>query len=188
MFSPFKVSDFHGKIISIYRSTSPLNAGGLVDIDPTDASAIQGSVGFNSLVAGSIKLATIVPASNTGTVAFGRELGIAIPNVNLTGPTLQERILELASSYMTVPVGAACAVLVPSPGDIVATTEFVGYNLQTDTNLTGFIDITSTANMGIPVGINNGRFRKVQSTDAVRARYIGNTTVNGSLVGLFQFA
>jgi hypothetical protein len=200
MFSPFKVADFQQKILSIYTSNVPLNAGGLVDIDPTNTSAVGAgvSVGYTLLTAGSLKLATITPSSNGGyaptgtatnallTANFGRELGVAIPNVSISGPTLTERILELASSYMTVPAGAAVAVLKPCGGDIIATTEYVGY-LPTDTGATGLIDITNTANYCAPCGIYQGRFRLVQTTDAVRARYLGNTTVNGALVGLFEF-
>jgi hypothetical protein len=184
MFSPFKVANFQEKIVSLYKAAAPLNAGALVDIDPTDASAISGSVGFNTLTGGTVKLATVATASAT---SYGRILGVAIPTVSLTGPTLQERILELASSYMTVPVGAAVAVFEPAPGDIIATTEYVGY-LAGDSSATGFLDTTNAANMAKPVAAFGGRFRLVQGGDAVIARYVGNTTVNGALVGLFQFA
>lgn len=199
MFAPFKVSDFHGKVISTYKGAAPMSAGALVDIDPSDTSGITGSIGFDSLTAGSVTLATIAPASNggyaptgadTNAVAaanFGRELGVAIPTMNATGPTLQERILELASSYMTVPVGAALAVFVPAGGDIIATDQFVG-NLAGDNALPGYLNLTNTANFLAPCGIYQGRFRLVQTSDAVRARYVGTTTVNGALVGLFQFA
>ena len=186
MFSPFKVPGFYDKILSIYISTTPLNAGAIVDVDPNNTIAFgaNASVGYNSLIAGGLTLATLAPADSTH---FGRELGIAIPSVNLTGPTLQERLLELASSYMTVPVGAACSVMVTSPGDIIATTEFVGY-LPADSGATGALDITDATNKYAELGVFQGRFRKAQGGDAVRARYLGNTTVNGTLVPFVQMA
>jgi hypothetical protein len=189
MFSPYKVASWQEKVVSTYISTVDLNAGALVDLDPTDtsASAANASVGYTTLRAGSLKLATVAPQANTAGGVFGRELGIAIPNVNATGPTLTERLLVLANNYMTVARGAAVAVLVPAPGDIIATTEFVGY-LGGGDHGTGFIDVTASNTPGAVCGVFNGRFRLVQAADAVRARYIGNTTLNGYLVGLFQFA
>lgn len=184
MFSPFKVPSFQEKIVSLYKATVPMAAGSLVDIDSTDTSAVSGSVGFNSLTAGSLKLATVAPADANN---FGRVFGITIPTVSLDGPTLPERILGLASSYMTIPVGAAVATLVATAGDIVASTEFVGYKAG-DAGAAGFLDITDVTKYGKTVGAFNGRFRLVQAGDAVVGRYLGNTTVNGALVGMFQFA
>jgi hypothetical protein len=198
MFSPYKVSAFQEKVVSLYVAQTTLNAGALVDLDATDTSAISGQVGFTTMVAGSVKLATVTPQSNggyygtgTGTNAlvaanFGREMGVVIPNVNTTGPTLEERLLALASSYMTVAVGNACAVFVPSGGDIIATTEFVGY-LSGDSAATGYINPAANGSLGAPCGIFQGRFRLVQTTDQVRARFLGNTNLNGAVVGLFQF-
>lgn len=192
MFSPFKVSAFQEKILSLYTAGVPLNAGALVDLDPTVTVAVgsNASVGFDVLTMGSLKLATVLAANAAGSAAsnvFGKELGLSIPAVNATGPTLVERILELASSYMTIPVGAACAVLKVAPGDIVATTEFVGY-LPTDSSVTGNLSITTAANLGCAMGVAAGRYRIAQSGDAVRARYVGNTQVNGTVVGLFEVA
>lgn len=200
MFIPFKINgEFVEKILSLYVASIALSAGSLVDIDTTDTTAITASVGFTAMKAGSVKLATVTPASNGGyapsgaaansivAANFGKELGMAIPTVNATGPTLEERILELASSYMTIPEGFACAVFKPAPGDIVATDQYVG-NLAGDSAATGKIDTTVTGNLGAPCGIYQGRFRLVQTTDAVRARYLGNTTANGASVAMFEFA
>ena len=186
MFSPFKVADFQSKIVSLYKAGAPMNAGALVDVDTNDTTAVgsNASVGFDVLTMGTLKLATILAASAASQIP-GRELGVLIPSVSATGPSLVERILELASSYMTIPVGAAAAVLKHAPGDVIATTEFVGY-LPGDSSKTGFLDITATANFNKAVGINNGRYYLSQSTDAVRARYVGNTQVNGTVVGLFE--
>lgn len=184
MFRPYKVASFQEKVNSLYKAKVAFPAGTIVDIDPTDTSGVSGSIGFTTLTAGSVVPATVAPASPT---SYGRAFGVAIPTVSEDGPTLQERILGLASSYINIPVGAACAVLVPAPGDQIATTEFVGYQAG-DSGAAGYIDITNVANYGKPVGVFNGRFRLVQSGDAIIGRYVGNTTVKGALVGLFQFA
>lgn len=182
MFIPFKVPSFHEKVLSIYKAAVQCSAGSLVDIDTSDTTAITASVGFTALTAGSIKLATI-----NSTSAFPRELGMSIPTVNLTGPTLEEKILELASSYMTIPVGTAAAIYTPTPGDIVATDQFVG-NLAGDTGATGIINPATAGNLGAACEVFQGRFRLIQTGNPVRARFLGNTTGNGVAVALFQFA
>lgn len=200
MFIPFKINgEFVDKILSLYVAGTTMNAGTVVDLDTTDVTAIGASVGFTAMKAGTVKAATITPQSNGGyygsgaaantlvAANFGKEMGMAIPTVNATGPTLQERILELASSYMTIPTGYAVAVFKPSAGDIVATDQFVG-NLTGDAGATGLINTATNGNLGAPCGVYQGRFRLVQTTDAVRARFLGNTTANGAAVGLFEFA
>lgn len=183
MFAPFKVPNFEQKILSLYKAGITLNAGALVDIDTTDNGAVgaTASVAFTLLSGGSVKLATILTADE-----FPRELGMAIPAVNLTGPSLEERLLQLASSIMTIPVGFALAVFQPTPGDIVATDQFVG-NLAGDSAATGKIDTTSTANYGKGCSVFQGRFRLKQSGEETRARYLGNTTTNGVATSLFLF-
>jgi hypothetical protein len=186
MFSPYKVANWLDKIVSLYIANVPLNSGALVDLDASDTVNFgsSASLGFNNLRAGSVKLATVAPADTTH---FGREFGISIPGVTSNAPDLAERILYLASSLLTVPVGASVGVLIPAPGDIIASTEFVGY-LPGDSGATGQIDPTSSSNPYAPVGVFQGRFRLAQSGDAIRGRYLGNTNLNGSTVGLFQFA
>lgn len=184
MFIPFKVNgDFKAKIVSLYISSANMNAGSLVDIDTTDTVAVgaSASVGFTTMRAGSLTLATIATSN-----VFDREFGMAIPAVNGTGPSFEERVLELASSYMTIPVGYAVAVFKPQPGDIIATDQYVGA-LSTDTGATGLLDTTSTANFGAACGIFQGRFRLKQGSDVTRARYLGNTTANSVTVALFEF-
>lgn len=184
MFIPFKVNgDFREKIVSLYISSANMNAGSLVDLDLTDTVAVgaNASVGFTTMRGGSLTLATIATAN-----AFPREFGMAIPAVNGTGPSFEERILELASSYMTIPVGYAVAVFKPQPGDIIATDQYIGA-LTSDNGATGLIDTTATANFGAACGVFQGRFRLKQASDVVRARYIGNSTANSSTVALFEF-
>ncbi len=186
MFSPYKVPNWTSRVFSFYTSNIPLNSGAFVDIDPTDTVGVgaNASVGYTSQRAGSLKLATVGAASTT---VFGRELGIAIPGVNLTGPNLAERLLELASSLLTVAAGGGVGLLPLHPGDFIATTEYIGY-LPGDTGATGILDVTNVANIGVPMGIFQGRLRIAQSGDAIRARYAFNTTQNGTQVAVFQFA
>lgn len=184
MFIPFKVNgDFLDKIVSLYTTNEVMAAGSLVDIDTSDAVAVgsTASVGFTTLRGGSLILATITTAN-----PFPREFGMAIPSVSETGPTFEERVLQLASSYMTIPVGYAVAVFKPQPGDIIATDQYVGA-LSADTGATGLIDTTNTANYGQACGVFQGRFRLKSGSDVVRARYIGNTTADSGEAALFEF-
>jgi hypothetical protein len=186
MFSPYKVPNWTSRVFSFYTSNIPLNSGAFVDIDPTDTVGVGAneSVGFTALRAGSVKLATVAPADTTH---FGRELGIAIPGVNLSGPNLAERLLELASSLLTISAGGGVGLFPVHPGDFIATTEYVGY-LPGDSSATGYLDVTNVANLGAPVGIFQGRLRLAQGSDAVRARFAFNTIQNGTQVAVFQFA
>lgn len=189
MFKPLFVPNFERKVMSLYKAPVALNAGALVDIDTTDVSAIASLVGYTTLIAGSLKLATPVAlqVNTTGIQTWQRELGVCIPTVNTTGPLLIERILRLASSYMTIPTGLNAAVYLPSPGDMIATSEYVGF-LGGGDHGTGWIDTTSNGNLGTPCEVFSGRFRKAQAGNPVRARYMGNTTANGTNIGIFQFA
>jgi hypothetical protein len=183
MFSPTKVNgDFLKKITSLYVSSGDLNAGSLVDLDLTDTVSVSGSVGFTTMRAGSVIAATV-----TNTNAFPRELGLVIPDVQGSGIPFEERILGMAESYMTIPVGYAVAIFKPSGGDVIASDQFVG-NLAGDTGAPGFLDVTNPVNYGKAVGVFQGRFRLVQAGDVVRARYVGNTTVGGVNAPMFEFA
>jgi hypothetical protein len=185
MFIPFKVNgDFHSRIVSLYTANSNMNAGSLVDINPSDTVAVgaNASVGFTSMRAGSLVLAS-VGTSNV----FPKEFGIAIPAVDGTGPSFEERILELASSYMTIPVGYAVACFKPFAGDINATDQYVGA-LASDSGATGLLDTTNTANYGCALGIFQGRWRKAQGSDVIRGRYLGNSTANSTTVALVEYA
>jgi hypothetical protein len=188
MFSPYNltVETFVEQTLSLYIATATMSSGTVVDLDTTDTTGITNQVGFTTMYAGAVKPATIAPASNTAP-NFGREFGIAIPTVNLTGPSLQERILQLASSVMVIPVGYTLAIFRPKPGDIIVTTSFVGANPATDSSATGYLDVTNVANSGAPLGIFQGKFRKVQSTDEVRARYLFNTQLSGVAAAAIEF-
>lgn len=180
--------------MSLYKANIALNSGAIVDVDTTDTTAISasGGVGFGTLYAGSLALYTS-PAYTAATDPSGfvwpfpRELGICIPTVNTTGPLLIERLLDLASSYMTIAEGMNAAIYLPAPGDIIATTEYVGY-LAGDGAATGKIDNTLTTNLGKPCEVYQGRFRLSQNGNVTRARYLGNTTANSAVVGIFQIA
>src|SRR5579872_2697706 len=189
MLKPFFVPNFERKIFSGFKASIALNAGGLVDVDPADTTAIAGQVGYTCMINGSLKLATpaALPANNAATQVYTRELGFAVANVNATGPLLIERILELASSYLTIPEGLQLAVLIPAPGDIIATSEYVGFLGGTDHG-TGWIDVTSTGNYNAACEVYQGRYRLAQGGNPVRARYLGNTQSNGVQIGLFQVA
>ena len=184
MFAPHYVPNFDRKVNGQYISNISLSAGALVDVDPTDTTAIAGSVGYSALYAGSVKLATVAVASTT---SFGREFGVALPTVTTSGPSLIERILNMSTSYMNIPQGSPLAVYKPTPGDIIATDQFIGA-VAGDSSLTGYLDVTNTANLLTPMGIYQGRFRKAQSGDAIRARFMGVTTTNGYATGMFEFA
>jgi hypothetical protein len=189
MFKPVFVPVIERKIMSLYKSSIAINAGALVDIDTTDTTAINASgLGFGTLYAGSLKLATPPAlAAIAAAQVYNRELGVAIPTVNSTGPLLIERMLQLASSYMTIAQGLNVAVYLPTPGDIIATTEYVGF-LGGGDHGTGWIDITSTGNLGAACEVFTGRFRLAQAGNPCRARYLGNTSANGSVLAMFQFA
>lgn len=183
MFSPFKVNgEFLKRIVSLCISSANMSAGTLVDLDSTDTSAITGSVGFSTL-----RLGTVKPATITTTSVFPREFGMAIPDVSGTGIAFEDRVLGMAQSYMTIPVGMPVAVFKPSAGDIIATDQYVGA-LAGDTGATGLLDITLTANYGKPLAVFQGRFRIAQAGDVTRARFIGTTTVGTATAALVEFA
>jgi hypothetical protein len=190
MFHPYKVNgDWRERIVSLFTAGQPLLSGTLVDINLSDTVAVgtNASVGFTTMRAGSV-----IAASITSSSLFPRELGIAIPSVTEDGPSFEERVLQLAASYMTIPVGYAIAVFKPSPGDIIASDQYVGA-LSSDNGAAGILDITNAANYGAACGVFNGRFRLKTGSDTLRARYIGNTTAPtgfGSAQGqvaLFEF-
>lgn len=186
MFHPYKVNgDWRERIVSIFTAGQEMLSGTFVDINSADTIAVgaNAAVGFTTLRAGSV-----VPASITTSNVFPRELGIAIPSVTEDGPDFETRVLQLAASYMTIPVGYAVAVFKPSPGDIIATDQYVGA-LSTDNGATGLLDITNAANYGAALGVFQGRLRLKQGSDVLRARYIGNTTApTGSGAGQGQVA
>jgi hypothetical protein len=183
MFKPLSVPNFERKINSMYKAGITMNGGAAVDIDVTDTSAITGSYGYSALSAGSVKLAT--PATVSATQS-GRELGYALVDVTPTGPSVIERILRLATSYLKIPMGLNVAVYIPTPGDIFATTEFVG-NLAGDSALTGYINVNLPTALGITCEIFNGRLRAYQaSTSPARAQFLGQTTSNGSTLAMFR--
>jgi len=181
MFKPVLVPNFGDKLNSMYVAGITLNGGALVDIDPADTSAIAAAYGYGSLKAGSLKLATINSSS-----AVQRELGVAIIDVTPTGPTVLSRILRLASQYLQIPQGLNCAVYQPAPGDVFATSEYVG-NVAGDSSLTGYIDITNTANFGAACEVFQGRIRLVQGSNPVRYQFLGKTTGgNSATVAMFR--
>lgn len=184
MFTPYKIANWENKIISLYVANIVLNSGALVDIDTSDTVAVgaSASVGLSTVRAGSLKLATVATSDSTHA---RRELGVCLPNVTQYGPSLTDRILYTANAVLTVPFGAAAAVIATTSGDIFGTTEFVGY-LPGDSGATGALDITNTSNLGAPVGIYQGRYRLQQSEDEQRARFVGDLSLNGVQVGLFQ--
>lgn len=188
MFKPVFVPNVERKIMSLYKASIAINAGAIIDVDPTDTTNITatGGVGFGTLYAGSLKLFTsaVVPAIASAQV-FSRPLGICIPTVNTTGPLLIERLLELASSYMTIASGMNAAIYLPSPGDIIATSEYVG-NLGGGDHGTGWIDNTLVGNMNAACEVFQGRFRLAQAGNFVAARYLGNTTANNAVLSVFQ--
>lgn len=180
MFKPLQVPNFERKINSMYKAGITLNSGACVDLDASDTSAITGSYGYSSLSAGSVKLATIVVAS-----PVQREFGYALTDVTPTGPSVLERILRLASSYLKIQQGLNLAVYIPTPGDVFATSEFVG-NLAGDNALTGYINLADTTKLFAACECFNGRLRLVQGSNPVRAQYLGTTTQNGNLVAMFR--
>lgn len=185
MFSPTKVNgDFIKKIVSSYISNANLYAGTAVDLDPTDPVAVgaNASLGFTTMRGGSVIAATIATTN-----LFPREFGLCIPDVNGTGIPFEERILGMAESFMTIPVGYSVAIFKPAGGDVIATDQYVG-SLTGDTGAPGFLDITAQANYLKPLGIFQGRFRIAQAGDVVRARYLGNTSVGGALLPMVEFA
>jgi len=93
--------------------------------------------------------------------------------------------LGLSSSFMTIAEGLTAAIYMPTPGDIFATSEYVG-NLAGDSSLTGYINNASTGNMLAACEVFQGRFRLAQAGNFCRARYLGNTTANSAVLGLFQ--
>lgn len=182
MFKPmFATNRLKGRVVSLYKSSIALNSGALVDIDLTDTSAVNKSIGYEILVAGSLKLATIVAA------ATQNELGISIATVNAAGVPILERLLGIGTNFMTLPFGLNVPVYQPVPGDIIATSEFVGNDPIGDVGTTGFIDITTTGNYGADVGIFAGKFRLKQVGDAVRAQFLHKTTANGVTLAVFKF-
>lgn len=188
MIKPVFVPNFERKIMSLFKAPVGLNQGAIVDVDPNDTTAVSasGGVGFGTLYAGSLKLFTsaVVPAVASAQV-FSRPLGITVVTVNTTGPTLIERLLELASSYTTIAEGMNAALYLPSPGDIIATSEYVG-NLTGDSSLTGYINNASTGNFNAACEVYQGRFRLAQAGNFCSARYLGNTTASGAVLGVFQ--
>jgi len=186
MFKPFFAPGAERRILSIYTATIPMNAGALVDLDTSNTVAVTGNVGFTAQTAGQLLLATAAVVPTVASVQlYSRFLGFAIPTVNATGPDVFARMLRLGNTYMTIPQGANCAVYLPTPGDLIATTEFVGY-LAGDSAATGKIDTTNTANLGKAVEAYQGRFRLCQAGNFACGRYLGNTTANGAAVGIFQ--
>jgi len=182
-FAPKHVPYFDRKILSIYTSAIQLNQGAFVDIDVTDTTLISGSLGQSALSGGGVVLATCATQSAS---VFGRELGISVMQVTANGPSIIERILELSNSYMTLPEGVGIPIYIPSAGDIIATDQFVGASTS-DSSTTGYLNPASQGNLGAPVGIYQGKLRLAQSGDAVRARYMGQTTISGVAAGMFQF-
>lgn len=186
MFSPYKASNWLDRVLSVYISNVPLNSGALVDIDTSDPIGISATakVGFNGLRAGSLKLATVAAADTTH---FGKELGLSVPGVTIGAPTLSDFILQQANVLLTVPAGSAVGVLKLIPGDLIATTEYVGF-LPGDSGATGALDITDNTKCGAPLGIFQGRFRLAQSGDAIRARFLFNTDLNGNQAPVVEMA
>lgn len=180
MFKPVMVPNFEHKLNSMYVAGITLNGGALVDFDSTDTSAISGSYGYSALRAGAVKLATINSSS-----PVPKEFGIALVDVTPTGPTIIQRILRLATAYLQIPQGLNLAVFVPCPGDIFATTEFVG-NLPGDSSLTGYIDVTNASNLFAACEVYQGRIRLVQSGNPVRYQFLGKTTTGGATVAMFR--
>jgi hypothetical protein len=180
MFKPVLVPNFEHKLNSMYVAGIQLNGGALVDIDPADTSAISGAYGFSALKGGSVKLATINASS-----AVPKELGVALVDVTPTGPSILQRILRLATAYLQIPQGLNLAVYLPAPGDIFATTEYVG-NLPGDSSQTGYIDVTNTSNMCAACEVFQGRIRLVQSGNPVRYEFVGKTTTGGATVAMFR--
>lgn len=181
MFAPTYAPNFERRINSSYLSpSSVLTAGQYVEIDSADTGAIPSSVGFSTLKAGTVKAFTspVVPAV-AAQQTYYKGLGFAIASVNATGPVIIEKILELASSYMTIPEGLNLAVYSPQPHDIIATDQYV-------TSGTGLLDTTNTANFLVPVEVFGGQFRIAQTGNTIIGRYVGNTTVNGVQCGLFE--
>lgn len=183
MFAPYKVANFETKVSSLYLSAIPLIRGTVVDIDTTDTIAIVDVVGFSTNRLGSLKAATIA-ASATG---YNKPLGVLIQDVKVTGASFQERVLGSAANLYTVPVGSSPAVFCPATHDKVSSDQYVGA-LPGDTGAVGIIDTTNVANLGIGVGVFQGRFRIAQAGDAVIARYVGNSSVNGNATAIFEFA
>lgn len=182
-FAPKHVPNWDRKILSVYTSAIPLNQGAFVDIDNTDTTLTAGTLGQSALSAGGVVLATCATQSVS---VFGRELGIAVMGVTATGPSIVERILELSTSYMTLPEGVGIPIYIPCPGDIIATDQFVGATTA-DSAVTGYLNPATQGNLGAPVGVYQGKMRLAQSGDAVRGRYLGQTTISGVLAGMFQF-
>jgi len=180
MFKPLQVPNFERKINSMYKAGLTLNSGAAVDFDSTDTSAITGSYGYSALSAGSVKLATINNVS-----AVQREFGYALTDVTPTGPSVIERILRLATSYLKIPQGMNLAVYLPAPGDVFATSEFVG-NLVGDNSLTGYINVNSSASQFGACEVFQGRLRLVQGANPVRAQFLGQTTANGATLAMFR--
>lgn len=180
MFKPHRITDgWKSRVESTYRAGLPINAGALVDIDTADTSGQTSSQGFGSLIAGSLKLATIA------TAAQANELGICVVNVVPGGLPLEDRVLGLTQNYMMVPEGLNAPIYKLLKGDVVGTTEFVG-NLAGDSSLPGYLDTTNTANFNASCGIFNGRFRIQQGSEKFRARFVGTSTQGGALVALFE--
>lgn len=179
MFKPHRVTDnFESRVESTFRAPIAMNAGSMVDVDPSDTTNISGSQGFTSLLGGSLKLASVATGK--------RELGVTMVNVIDGGrPLWPDRILGLTAHYMTVPTGLNVPVYKTVKGDVIGTSEFVG-NLAGDSALSGYLDTTNVANELADCGIYQGRFRLAQAGDEKRARYFGNTTQGGVAVALFE--
>jgi hypothetical protein len=180
MFKPHRLTDnWESRVESAYRAPVAMNAGALVDVSPTDLSAVTGSDGFSSLITGSLQLCTTTTAANN------RELGVLMTNVIPGGVPLIERVLGLSTNYFSVPEGMNAPVYKTTKGDVVGTTEYVGY-LTSDSGAPGFLDITNTSNYLAQVSIFNGRFRLAQGGDLARARWFGLTSQGGVSIALFE--
>ena len=182
-YTPKHVPSFTEKILSGYISNINITQGMLVDIDTTDVTAINGSYDYSALALGSVKLATVTTASTSNA---GLELGVAMVNVTPTGASLAERILGLSTNFQTIPQGLNLPILTPAKGDIIGSDQYVG-NLPGDSSALGKLDPTITSNLGAPLGIYQGRFRLAQSGDALRAQFVGTSTLNGNPICLFRF-
>jgi hypothetical protein len=181
MFKPVKVPNFAEKLNSMYIASTLLNGGAFVDIDVNDTVAVTGAYGSSALRGGSLALATINASS-----AVPKEFGIALVDATSTGPSTLQRILRLATAYLQIPQGLNMAVYTPTPGDVFATSEYVG-NLAADNGATGWIDITDTTKFGKECEVFQGRLRIRQSTNPVRYQYLGKTSTGvGATIAMFR--
>jgi hypothetical protein len=179
----FPTERLKGRVVSIYKAgaAATITSGALVDIDLTDISAVNKSIGYDVMVGGTLKLATIPSAGFTS-----NELGFSIASVLPGGVPIIERILGVATNFMTLPSGLNIPVYLPANGDFIGTSEFVGYNPAADSATTGYIDITLSANYGAVCGVFNGKFRLKQGADQARAIFLHKTTANGVALGVFK--